>query len=152
MNTVKEFGLIPLHVKCNEITFFFFYINCQYTKQNLIQFVYTGGSEIRNKTRNKGCARAACACRIKELDYISRCNSTSLCCETPLPLPAKWQGKSALQEMSHHRHTVNDLCRFLGCACTAACHSGNDEMSPPPLKTESYLSESRNWLKNMERQ
>lgn len=142
MNAVKEFGPILLHVKCNEIRFFllFFFINCQYTKQNLIQFVHTrGGSEIRNKTGNKGCARAACACRIKELDYISRCNSTSVCCETPLPLPVKWQGKSALQEMSHHQHTVNDFCRFLGCACMASCHSGNDEMSPPPLKTESCL-------------
>lgn len=132
--------------------FFFTYINCQFTKQNLTQFVHTsGGSEIRNKTRNKWCARAACACWIKELDYISRCNSTSVCCETPLLLPAKWQGKSALQEMSHHRRAVNDFCRFLGGARMAACHSRNDELSPPPLKTESYSSERGNWLKNVER-
>lgn len=39
----------------------------------------------------------------KELGDISRCNSTSVCCETPLLLNGR--GKSALQEMSHHWHT-----------------------------------------------
>lgn len=58
-------------------------MNCRKYKYNCIQSVHTGAVESGTGLEMEV---AACALWIKELGDISRCNSTSVCCETPLLL------------------------------------------------------------------
>lgn len=83
MNTIIEFGPVLLYTLSAIGECYFFLMNCRMYEYNCIQSVHTGAVESGTGLEMEV---AACALWIKELGDISRCNSTSVCCETPLLL------------------------------------------------------------------